>query len=93
MIDWLNVTFNALWLIGAAVSVAALSHANWMAHVRGVRTRQLLSATAFQLPFTIGLLLISLGLFFVSRGWLEHILWALLVVVFLWQVWVLWRRC
>jgi len=92
VIDWLNVAFNALWIIGGAVIVAAWSYASWLAHVRGVRTRQLLSATTFQLVLNIGLLLVSLGLFFASRGWLEHILWAFLAILLLWQMWILGRR-
>lgn len=91
MIDWPHVAFNALWIIGCALILAALSYANWLAHLRGVRTRQLLSAPTFQLPFSIGLGLISCGLFWLSRGWLEHALWAILTLLFAWQTWGLRR--
>jgi hypothetical protein len=91
VIDWFSVGANALWIIGAAIIVATFSFANWLAHVRDQRTRHLLGTAAFQIPFAIGLLLISLGLLLVSRGWLEHVLWAFLSILFLWQLWVLWR--
>ena len=91
MIDWLHVAFNALWVLGSALILAAFSHANWLAQARNARTRQLLSAPAFQLPFSIGLCLISGSLFLLSRGWLEHALWAVLTIIFTWQAWGLWR--
>ena len=91
MIDWFSVGANALWISGAAVIVATFSYANWMAHVRDQRARLLLVTAAVQISFTIGLLLISVGLFFASHGWLEQVLWALLSILFLWQLWILWR--
>ncbi len=91
MINWPSVAFNGLWVIGCAVILAALSYTNWLAHVRGTRARQLLGSSTFQLPFTVGLGLIALGLFFLGRGWLEHVLWAVFVVLFAWQAWSLWR--
>ena len=91
MIDWPHVAFHTLWIFGCALILAAFSYANWLAHLRRAPTRQLLNAPTFQLPFTIGLGLISCGLFLLSRGWLEHILWVVLTLLFAWQVWGLWR--
>ena len=91
MIDWFQVAFNSLWIIGCAVALAAFSHADWLAHARGVRTRQLLGVPVFQLPFSIGLILVTLGLFFLGRGWLERGLWAAFAALFTRQSWSLWR--
>jgi hypothetical protein len=91
MINWLQVFFNLLWLLGLALILAAFSYTNWLAHARGVRTRQLLGTLTFQRPFSIGMGLISLGLFFLSRGWLEHVLWAAFTLLFAWQSWGTWR--
>lgn len=92
MIDWLRVVFNALWLLGCAVILATFSHTVWLAHVRGIRTRQALGAPAFQLPFYIGLLLVSLGLFFLAGSWLEHVVWVVFAVAFAWLTWSLWKN-
>lgn len=92
MIDWLQVLFNLFWLLGLALILAAFSYSSWLAHTRGVRARQLLGSPIFQLPFSIGLSLVSLGLVFLGRGWLERGLWAVLAVLFTWQTWSLWRR-
>jgi hypothetical protein len=87
MINWLHAFFNSLWILGLALILAAFSHAHWLAHVRGARTRPLLGTPTFQLPFTIGMALVSLGLFFLSRGWLEHLLWGAFTALFAWQAW------
>lgn len=91
MIDWPPVAFNALWIVGCALILAAFSHAHWLAQARNTHTRQILNSPAFQLPFSIGLALISGGLLLLSRGWLEHALWAILVALCIWQVWNTWR--
>ncbi len=91
MIDWFHVALDALWVLGCALILAAFSHANWLAQTRNARTRQLLSAPAFQLPCSIGLGIISGSLFLLSQGWLEHALWAILTVTFAWQAWNLCR--
>lgn len=91
MIDWPHIVYNGLWIVGCAVILADFSYANWLAHVYGVRTRQLLGRRGFQLVFFVGLSLIALGLFFLGHGWLEHALWALLAFLCAWQSWSLWR--
>jgi hypothetical protein len=90
--NWLHLVFNALWVVGSALILAVLSYANWLAYMRGMHTRQLLGSSPFQLPLSIGLGLVSLGLFFLGRGWLEHFLWVVFVVLFAWQAWGSWRK-
>jgi hypothetical protein len=92
MIDWLQVVFSTLWLLGCAVILAAFSHTVWLAQLRGTRTRQAVGAPAFQLPFYIGLLLVSLGLFFLASSWLKHVVWAVFAVIFAWLSWSLWKN-
>ena len=91
MIDW-QVLFNLLWVLGLALILAALSYADWLAHVRGLRTRKLLGAPTFQHALFTGLGLVSLGLLLLSRGWLERLLWAGLVLVLAWCAWSLQRE-
>jgi hypothetical protein len=85
VIDWLSVFYNGLWILGCALILAALSYTSWLAQAQGERLRPLLDAFVFQFPFSIGMGLISLGAFFLARGWLEHLLWAIFVILFLWQ--------
>jgi hypothetical protein len=74
------------------VILAAFSYTYWLAHMRGVRTRKLLGTPGFRLCFSIGLTLVSLGLFFLGRGWLERSLWAAAALLCAWQSWGLWGR-
>jgi hypothetical protein len=91
MINWLQLLFNLPWLLGLALILAALSYVDWLAHTRGAPIRQLLGTHTFQLPFSIGLGLVSLGLFFLSRNWFEYFLWAVFAALFAWQAWNLKR--
>jgi hypothetical protein len=93
MIDWLSVLFNALWVMGGALILAAFSHTHWLAGVRRVSLRRLLNTPHFQLPFTVGLTLISLGLLFLASTWLERGLWAIFTLLFTWQLWQSWQTC
>ncbi len=90
MIDWLRLSFNALWIAGLTLMLTVLSYAGWLAQLQEVGVRQRLARPAFQAGLDLGLGLVSLGLFCLGRGWLEHLLWALLTLFFLWQAWGLW---
>ena len=92
MIDWFSLAFNGLWVAGLVVVLATWSYANWLAHLQGVRTRQLLASPSFQSLFFLGLGLVTLGLFCLGRGWLEHLVWAALTLLYAWQAYRLWRE-
>jgi multisubunit Na+/H+ antiporter MnhB subunit len=92
MIDWVNVFFNALWVLGAAVILAALSFYHYDAQNRGERLRVRLAAPDFQVWLSVGLVLISLGLALTGASWWERVLWALFCVVSAWQIRVSWRQ-
>jgi ABC-type amino acid transport system permease subunit len=80
-----------MWTIGCAILLATFSHAHWLAHLRDVRTRQLLGTPIYQLSLFTGLGLVCLGLFFLGQGWLERLVWAAIVILSAWQSWVLWQ--
>jgi hypothetical protein len=84
MINWLHLAFNTLWILGLVIILASFSYTRWLAQVQGVRTRQQLSTPTFQLPFTLGLMLLS-------TAWLERGLWAAFTLLFAWQLWGAWR--
>ncbi len=92
MIDWVGVFFNALWVLGAAVILAALSFFYYDAQRRGERLRVRLAAPDFQAWLSVGLALISLSLALIGPRWWERVLWALLCGMSVWQVWIAWRQ-
>ena len=79
MIDWVNVTFNTLWICGLAVILAAFSYHDWLAHETGFRLRDILSQCSWRVPFAAGVLLTSVGLGYgVAGQWWERAIWAVL---------------
>ena len=87
MIDWLNVLYNALWIVGLAVVLAAFSHSDWQAARRGLSLRQVLDSPPFQQLLSLGLLLVSLSLaLLATRGW-ERGLWLVFALLFAGQGW------
>jgi hypothetical protein len=86
MIDWPNVFYNALWILGLSIILTAFSYADWQARLNGQKLRQRLNAPSFQLPLSLGLLLISLSLLFLARIWWERVIWAIFAALFIWQI-------
>ncbi len=86
-IDWLNVFYNAIWIIGLAVILAAFSINDWLAHTNGVKLRQQLGTSAFQTPLTGGLILVSVSLALLADVWWERALWGVFAVLFAAQWW------
>ena len=62
LIDWGGVAKNALWILGLAVILAALSYADWWAATNQKRLIAVLRTPLFQTPFNLGLTLFAAGL-------------------------------
>ncbi|MBC7232384.1 MAG: O-antigen ligase family protein [Chloroflexi bacterium] len=92
MINWAGVASAALWIIGLAVILAALSHGHWLGHERGVRFRTVLATPACQMACDLGLALVCSGLFFGADSVLERILWAAFALFYAAFGWVGWQR-
>lgn len=90
-LDWAGLAFNGLWVLGAAVILAAFSFACYEAQGRGERLRVRLAAPGFQLWLLVGLILISLGMALVRPRWWDRALWGALCATCAWQLWATWR--
>jgi hypothetical protein len=88
MIDWLNTLYNTFWITGLALIVSAFSYNDWRAKQQGINLRQQLTSSSFQLPFSLGLALVSLGLLFLAQVWWERLIWLVFVGVFVYQSWL-----
>ena len=83
MIDFRSVAANALWILGLALILAALSWVYWVAARENVRFRVALNRPGVARGLDIGLMLFCAGLAATARtGW-ERALWGVLAVVFL----------
>ena len=69
MDDWLGLVGNALWIVGLAVDLAALSMAHYQARMAEARLWATLSGAGFQLALAAGTGLLCLGLMLVSGPW------------------------
>ena len=92
MVEWTSLAFNGLWVLGAAVILAAFSLACYEAHRRGERLRVRLAAPGFQLWLLAGLVLISLGVTLVESRWWERVLWGVCCAMSVWRLWAVWRE-
>jgi len=87
MIDWMGVVTNAAWLFGLAVVLAALSYADWNAHHAGRRFCDVLGQPVFHMAVWSGLTLFCMGVGFSGGRWWERILWGVLAILAVVEVW------
>jgi hypothetical protein len=86
MIDWVNVGFNALWIIASALALATLSYASWKASIEKEKLRAVLKKPAYTACLDTAGLLFCAGLAGTSGSTLEIILWSVLGVLFAVQI-------
>ncbi len=86
-LDLAQLFFNALWIIGLAVILAAFSINQWRAQANGAKLRRQLETSAFQTPLTIGLILVSLSLALTADVWWQRTLWGAFAALFAAQWW------
>jgi len=87
MIDWVNVAFNALWIGGLAVMLAAFSYHNSLAGETSRRLRDVLSQASWRLPFTLGMLLTRVGFGYgLSERWWKRTIWMVLAISYGFQI-------
>jgi len=85
MIDWLNLLYNALWILALAIAIATTSWASWQASVQGTGLRKELTATGPQRALQTAGTLFSLGLGLTSTTLVERMIWFVFTAVFLVQ--------
>ena len=86
MIDWVNVALNALWIFGLAIIVAAFSYHRWLAGETSRRVRDVLTQPCWKLPFSLGMVLICVGVGYGLAGrWWEKAVWTALALSYGWQ--------
>jgi hypothetical protein len=93
MIDWINVAFNALWISGLAILLAAVSYHRWLTWEQDATFRELMSRRSWKLPFAGGMLLVCGGIAagIAERGW-ERAIWTGLGAFYGYQLMLVLRR-
>lgn len=81
MIDWFNLAANALWVLGCAVVLAALSYASWEASRDQERMSARLKRPPARAALSIGGMLVFLGLAAVESDLLPRVFYIVLAVL------------
>ena len=58
---WGKVISNFIWIVGAAVILAAFSYHEFLRHEEGARLRDVLRRESFKNPLLLGLILVAAG--------------------------------
>lgn len=87
MIDWPDLAANAMWVLGGALALAALSYAYWQAGAHGEQLRVALARPRLRIALDLAGVLVCLGLGLASRPVLEILLWLALAALFSLQLW------
>ncbi len=87
MIDIGRVAAHALWILGLALILAALSWANWRAASEHTRFREALHRPAVRRALATGLALFAAGLAAAEHRPWATALWGILAVMALLQGW------
>jgi hypothetical protein len=87
MIDWVSAGFDAMWIMGLGFVVAGLSLANFIDSRQNLKFKQAIQMAPCRSMIGLGLGFFCLGLAgSVSTMW-EHIVWAVLALIFVLQTW------
>lgn len=92
MIDWTQVGLAALWIVGLALLVAALSRADYCAREKKRPFTQVLRQPSFQSPMNLGGVCFSAGMAATAQSAIESLLWGLLALFFGIQFISSWQR-
>lgn len=87
MIDWASVAFNAVWIAGLSIILAAFSYHSWLAGVTGRALRAALNDRSWKLSFSTGMLMTCVGLGY-GLTWNRWVtaLWTALGVSYAYQL-------
>jgi hypothetical protein len=83
LIDWGNLAFASLWILGLSSVLSAIGFADYQAHVKKVRLRQVLRDSNYQRVLNGGMALFCLGMIGSSTRVWEQVIWALLTLAFI----------
>ena len=93
MIDWYNLIMNACWILGCAVALTTLSYASWEASAQREKFPTHLKGANFQIALNAGGILFCSGLAGTSELIWQKILWIILAIGFMAQIFVeIYRR-
>ena len=91
MIDWINLAFNALWVVALALVLAVFSYSSYLASENHERLRIVLQKKAPQAWFSAAGILFCIGLAGTSETLIYRIVWLVLALLFMVQLAAIFR--
>ena len=87
MIDWFGVFYNALWIFGLAIVLAALSYGDWRRRLAVPKEsfRHALAEPGLQAAVSLGFTFFCAGLALGSAVWWQIAAWVALGLFFAWN--------
>ena len=92
MIDWINLAINSLWIIALALALAVLSFARWESRKSEQSLKAQLNLPRWSIPLNIAGILFCLGLAATSDAWWERVIWVILSLMYVYQIWLMKRK-
>jgi len=87
LVDWGLVAWGAVWVLGLAVALAAVSWADYEAARQKVRTREVLRRPRYQAAIYFGLALFALGQGGLAAWTWLRLIWLGVAAGFGWLAW------
>lgn len=82
MIDWANLGANALWILGCAIALAALSHASWQASLHRDSITAWLTQPGYMRTLSFAGIFFCAGQVLLSNARVPGFVFAILCVMF-----------
>lgn len=93
VMNWMAVTFGALWTAGLALMLATFGYCEWLAAQSGRTRRELLSESSRQWVWWTAVLLVAAGFSYtLAERWWQTFIWVLLSIASAWQLLHTFRR-
>jgi len=92
VINWFSVFINLFWILGLAVILASFSFHYWLAGEEKRPLKAQFNQPAFQKPFWVGILLISIGLAGTSEQLWEIGIWTIFALICMYNLFTLIRQ-
>ncbi len=86
MINWWDLLTNAIWILGAALALAAVSLGYYQSQIENSKLKIVLKRAMYAIWLNMAGAVFALGMALTSDRWWEIGLWALLVGAFGWEV-------
>ncbi len=92
MIDWWGVVINSIWIVAMAVGLAVVSMAYYRSQIEDEKLKIVLNRVGYSVPLNMAGAVFCGGMALTSDRWWEITLWVVLMILFLVQLYYLFKR-